>query len=336
MLVGSGKNTYEWVEDWAKFPNPESAAAGWSHHGVAVTETGDIITLHQGDLTVLVFDKSGQLKRSWDLGLNEAHGMTLVREGGTEYLWIADNGRKRTASTGYEYPAGSGRVEGQVVKITMDGEEIMRLQTPDLAIYREADYMPTWVVVNEERNGGNGDVWVADGYGQNRVHRYDKAGGYVGSINGEEGDAGPFDCPHAIFIDIRKAEPELYVADRGSGRVQVYDVEGGFKRVFGSDFLTSPTGFASDGDLLVIAELRARLALVDIEDTLVTYLGANVPVADVPGWPNNEDDNGRSIRSKLLEHGKFNSPHGMAVDADGNLFIAEWLIGGRFVKLVKR
>ncbi len=43
--------------------------------------------------------------------------------------------------------------------------------------------------VNEKRNGGNGEVWVADGYGQSQVHRFDKAGEYKGSINGKEGSA---------------------------------------------------------------------------------------------------------------------------------------------------
>jgi hypothetical protein len=36
-----------------------------------------------------------------------------------------------------------------------------------------------------------------------------------------------------------------------------------------------------------------------------------------------------------LEAGKFNSPHGMAIDGKGNLYVAEWLIGGRFTKLAK-
>jgi len=84
---------------------------------------------------------------------------------------------------------------------------------------------------------------------------------------------------------------------------------------------------------MIVAELRARLTIIDTNDNLVTYLGDNDEVADVPGWPNNVDANGSIIPSKLLEAGKFNSPHGMAVDSNGNIFVAEWLIGGRFVKL---
>ena len=334
MRVGSGKHTYEWVENWAKVPDSESVRTGWSHHGVVVSETGDVITYHPDEPTVLIFGGDGAIKGSWRTGLLDAHGMTIVKEGDTEYLWLADPGRKRRAASAYEYPEGT-VPKGQVVKTTLDGEEVMRLQRPNIPVYAEADYLPTWVAVNQERHGGNGDVWVADGYGQNHVHRYGKSGEYVASINGEEGGAGAFDCPHAILVDTRKSEPELYIADRANGRVQVYDAEGTFKRVFGSDFLTSPSGFATDGDYLVIAELRARLTITDIDDGLVCYLGDNEQVATVDGWPNNLDEQGHLVRSRLLESGKFNSPHGMAVDGLGNIYVSEWLIGGRYTKLAR-
>ena len=334
MRVGSGENSYEWIDNWARIPDTESARTGWAHHGVVVTEVGDVITFHQSDRTVLVFDKGGNLKRSWDTVLTEAHGVTLVKEGESEYIWIADNGAKKLREYGYEQKTGS--KEGQVVKMALDGQTVMSLQRPDLPIYRDGKYSPTWIAVNEERHGGSGDVWVADGYGQSYVHRYDKGGNYLSSINGEEGGAGAFDCPHAIFIDRRKSEPELYIADRRNSRVQVYDLEGNFKRSFGSDFLTTPSGFVTHGDLMVIAELRARLTVVDVDDNLVCYLGENEAVCDVDGWPNDLSEKGEIVPTELLEPGKFNSPHGMAVDGDGNLYVAEWLIGGRITKLAKR
>ena len=335
MRIGSGKNTYQWIDNWARTPDTQSARDGWSHHGIVVTEAGDIITGHQDDPAVRVFNKDGIFQRSWESGVAETHGMTLVKEGETEYLWIADNGRKRHKSTGYEYPPDSGKVTGQAVKKTLDGQNIVTLQSPELVIYKDGHYMPTSVAVNEERHGGNADTWVADGYGQNYVHRYDKSGNHISSINGEEGSAGAFNCPHGIFIDRRKSEPELYIADRANSRVQVYDLEGGFKRAFGSDFLTTPSGFVTHGDLMIIAELRARLTVVDAADNLVGYLGENGTVCDVDGWPNNKNEKGEILPTAFLERGKFNSPHGLAVDSDGNLYVAEWLIGGRFTKLAK-
>ncbi len=335
MRVGIGTASYEWVDRWAKIPPSDSARLGWAHHGVAVSKTGEVISFHQGDPTMLVFDPSGRLERTWNISVADAHGITLVEEGGTEFLWIADNGRKRQYDISYEYPQSPERFSGKVVKTTLDGEIVMELEKPDLEIYRGGNYSPTFVVVNEQQAGGDGDVWVADGYGENHVHQYTKNGDYVGSINGSEGTAGLFNCPHAIFIDRRRPEAELYVADRTNKQVQVYTLDGNFKRSFGSEFLSSPSGFVTDGDRLVVAELRARLAVLDQGDNLICYLGENEEVCRVDGWPNNRDSNGDLVPTNLLEAGKFNSPHGMAIDGEGNLYVAEWLIGGRFTKLAK-
>lgn len=339
MRIGDGQTDYEWVEDWAQIPDSDSASTGWAHHDVVVTASGDVISFHPGDSTMLVFDTHGNLTQSWATNFADAHGMTIVTEGGTEYLWVADNGRKRSADLGYEYTSATKRggpplhateTRGQAVKLDLRGELVQAISRPDLAIYETGVYSPTSIAVNAE----NGDVWVADGYGMSYVHRFDRAGTYIGSINGEEG-GGRFNTPHALLIDTRKSEPELYVADRGNGRVQVYDLDGSFKRVFGSDFLTTPSAFGVYGETVIIAELNARLAVVDLDDKLVGYLGDNLSVTNVKGWPNNLNDAGTPVRTALLESGKFNSPHGMAIDSGGNVYVSEWLIGGRFTKLAR-
>ena len=168
---------------------------------------------------------------------------------------------------------------------------------------------------------------MSDGYGEYYVHRYDKDGNYIGSINGEEGQAGPFDLPHGIWIDFRKSEPELYITDQRNQRIQVYDLDGGYKRVVGADFLNLPGGFLTVGDLMMIIELRGRITVVDRDDNLVGRLGENDGVWDIDGWPN--------IPTDHVEPGKFISPHGLAADGDGNLYVAEWLIGGRITKLAR-
>ncbi|MAG37416.1 MAG: hypothetical protein CL878_14370 [Dehalococcoidia bacterium] len=237
--------------------------------------------------------------------------MDLVKENGTEYVWLADN------------------LSAQVVKTTLDGQHVMKLEQPELAVYREGKYSPTSVAVNQEQHGGNGDVWVADGYGKSYVHRYDRAGNYLGSINGTEGAAGAFKQPHGVFVDQRGSEPELYVADRQNRRVQVYDLDGQFKRAVGVGFLYTPSSFITHDSWLMIVEHRAsRLTVLDADDQLVCYLGENPGTEDVEGFPN--------ISRDLHEPGRFVAPHGMAADAAGNLYVEEWLVGGRTTKLMKR
>ena len=350
MRIGSGEHTYEWIDNWAKIPDTESARTGWAHHGIVVSETGDIITYHPGDPTVLFFDKDGNLKRSWDSGVLEGHGMTIVKEGETEYLWIVDNGDKAVKREGYrqlfEKPAGTVAPSGQVVKKTLDGRTVMVLDTPDHPIYQTGRYSPTSVAVNEERHGGNGDVWVSDGYGMYYIHRYDKHGKYLSSFNGEEG-AGKLTIPHGVWIDRRAAEPELYVADQWptsegpprvwDGRVQVYDLEGTYKRAFGqSDIIQPRRGISITGGSMVLPELCARIAIFDADDKFVSYLADNQPATQSAGWPNSQNEKGERVRRQDLRPGVINSPHDMAMDVDGNLYLAEFLIGGRITKLAKR
>jgi hypothetical protein len=330
--VGEDGEVYDWQEGWAEMPAPQEASTGWAHHGLAVTRSGEIVGFHPERSEVVVFDNQGRALRSWPIPLREGHGITLVEEGGEEYLWIADPGSKMRRAPSGAYEADVAAEQGQVVKFDMHGSEAARLTRPPHPAYQSGRYAPTSVAIDEVRHGGSGDIWVADGYGESLVHRYRGDGTYVSSLSGEEG-AGRFKCPHAVFIDRRHAGHELLVADRANGRVQVYRLDGSYLRVVGESFLNSPSAFASYGDKLVVAELYARLAILGPEDQLVCYLGENGAVCERPGWPNGVDELEHPVRTADLRRGRFNSPHGLTVDADGNLYIAEWLIGGRMIKL---
>ncbi len=307
-IVGTDSLRFKWIDNWARIPDTPSGRANGRTHGVVVTAAGDVMVFNQANPGVLVFSPDGDLKDSWGDRFLGAHGMTLVEEGGEEFLWLTD------------------QETGEVVKTTLDGRSVLNLEKADHPIYESRKYIPTWAAVNEERLGGNGDIWVADGYGSFHVHRYDKGGHYLGSINGSEGEAGPFDCPHGLWTDTRSGEPELYIADRGNKRMQVYAMDGTYKRVFGADFFTSPDGASSYGDDgLLVPELFARISILDADDNLICHLGSNESTVKREGWPN--------LPETFIEPGLFNSPHGAVADGDGNIYVVEWIIGGRITKL---
>ncbi|HEV8535249.1 MAG TPA: hypothetical protein VGR87_05950 [Candidatus Limnocylindria bacterium] len=333
MLVGSSPFQYEWIGDWARLPNSDEQLRAWPHHGLVVTRAGEILIFDPTQPRLLRFDGDGYLLGTSSLvEAQEAHGMTLVLEDTVERLWIADAGQRRTPTNRYKPPPEDSK--SVVLKVTLDGHTLQRLPRPPHPAYVGGSYRPTGIAVSEGWFGGNGDVWVADGYGESYVHRFASDGTYLGSLSGEAG-AGRFKEPHAVYIDHRRDQPELYVADRANARIQVYDLEGRFRRVVGEGILSTPSFIASDGQRLFVIENRPpRLTVLDQADRLLVRLGEDPDAPSRPGWPNAFDANGNVVRATTTQ-GKLNSPHALALDPNGNIYLTEWLIGGRFTQLRK-
>jgi hypothetical protein len=72
-----------------------------------------------------------------------------------------------------------------------------------------------------------GNIYVADGYGNARIAKFDKHGKFIKSWGSRGADPGQFNTAHGIAID---AQGNVYVADSGNKRIQVFDSEGTFKR----------------------------------------------------------------------------------------------------------
>jgi hypothetical protein len=330
MRVSAGDLEFDWIGDWAQLPSTNSVSRGWAHHGMAFSNEGQIVTFHPTESLVVILTTEGELVRSFEIPVIEAHGLTLSTLGLNQSIWIADNGRKRHPDHEYEYLPDP--LQGKVVRVSMAGQVEMELFEPAVPGLQGEPFSPTSVIAFDEHLGGNGDIWVADGYGKSLVHRYNSNGEYLRSIDGTHG-AGRFDCPHSLWIDTRSGSPELLVADRANGRVQVFDMEGDFIRTIGNDYFDRPTVFASYGENLLVGELNARITVVGPNDELVGYIGDNTPVSEEAAWPNEPDTKGIPQRTSRLEEGLFNSPHGITSDDAGNIYVTEWLIGGRYTKL---
>ena len=84
---------------------------------------------------------------------------------------------------------------------------------------------------------------------------------------------------------------------------------------------------------MVVAELKSRLTMIDIDDSFAGYIFPGNSDVQSSGWPNETTTDQGLQRPSNLTKNEFNSPHGITADCDGNLYIAEWLIGGRITKL---
>jgi len=312
MQITKGSYTFDWNSDWAQIP--ANVKLGYTH-GVVVDKRGRVHVFNQSEHGVLTFDADGGFAGTWKEFPSRrfvgAHGMTLIEEGGTEYLWLTD------------------QTSCEVVKTTLDGETVLRIETPgSKGPYKsDARYCPTWAT----QSPTDGTIYVADGYGSSYINLYDKNGKYLESWSGEKG-MGRFACPHGVSIFNRKQatghdEPVLYVTDRGNSRVQVFDLKGGFIKSFYQDH---PCCFSQSGKgELLVPDLYAFINVYDGNDQpAATKLGDNQHgIVGHDGWPN--------VPTAKIEDGKFNSPHGGSFDAHGNIYIVEWIAAGRVTKLTR-
>ena len=196
--LGHGRHTYRWIAGFATLP--DGSELGNTHGCVAVDSRGRIYFNTDTPRSICVFEADGSFVKAWGEDFaGGLHGMTLVREGDQEFLYLAHTGRH------------------EVLKATLDGDVVWTLGVPEEAgIYEQpGQYRPTDVVVAPD-----GTIFVADGYGMSWVHQFDADRRYVRSFGGKGTEPGKMRTPHGLMIDTRGAEPRLIVADRENGRLQ--------------------------------------------------------------------------------------------------------------------
>ena len=216
----------------------------------------------------------------------------------------------------------------KVIKMTFDGTVLKELEKADLGYSEDQAFHPTAVAWDAV----SGKVFITDGYGSSFVTCLSADYKVLYVLDGIDG-LGRFDSPHWVYVDTRKEQLELYIADRSNHRVQIYDLDGHFLRGI-DEGLVTPSVFSHFGDYMVIGELEARLVLLDKDDQIIGYIGDGSQHVKKEGWPNRNDENAKAITPLAdIPVGEFNSPHGMACDSNGDIYVSEWLLGDRFTKL---
>jgi DNA-binding beta-propeller fold protein YncE len=272
---------YRPVADWLKLPDgvqlgPVSA--------VATDPNGTLYVLHRGKKPILAFGRNGVFLRSWgDDVIKTGHGLRVDPD---RNIWVTDIGSH------------------QVFKFDLDGKVVLTLgQTDKPGAAPDQFNKPTDVAF-----AANGDFFVTDGYGNNRVVKFSKEGKYLKEWGKKGSGAGEFNLPHAICIDDKG---RLYVGDRENDRIQLFDADGKFLTQWKEG--GAPYGLYLDGKRLFVADGRASwVTILDADGKRIGRFG-----------------------EKGKGPGQFDLPHMLCVDGDGTVYVAE--VGGKRVqKFVSR
>ena len=143
----------------------------------------------------------------------------------------------------------------------------------------------------------NGDIYAVDGYGSQRVSRFDKNFTSIKTIGGPGKEHGQFSTCHGIWINTLRPEPEVYIADRQNNRIQVFSLELDYKRTILDHEVRNPCCFYQHKDKLYIPDLASRVTIIDSQDQLVTHLG------DGKDKPDNKTNPALIWRPPRLERG---------------------------------
>jgi DNA-binding beta-propeller fold protein YncE len=293
---------YDVDPQWPKRPD----GLPWGQMpGVAVDEHDQVWVFTRADPPVQIYDSRGNFVRAWGHGLvGKSHHLKIDHEG---MIWLTD-------------------IEHHVVmRCTPEGELLMQLGTKGEAGNDESHFdRPTDVAVSP-----TGEVFVSDGYGNNRIVHFDKDGNFVKSWGRLGPGPGEFNLPHGIAMD---SQGLLYVADRNNVRVQVFDQSGKFLDQWQNVIV--PWGFAvSKNDEIWVCgsspmPWRDEEALgCPPKDQVFMKFATSGKLLELWTIPKGEDGKERP--------GELNWVHALAIDSQGNIYAGD-IIGQRVQKFVKR
>ena len=212
-----------------------SVAVNSKSHVVVLNHPGSAGTgpvYGESTTQLLEFDEKGNFVREIGHGVYGLAYSHSVRFDKYDNLWVVD------------------KASMSVMKFNPEGMVLMNLgrrdEGPDQPRYRQANPAPT--PVDGYFNGSTDVAWdaqdniyVSDGYFNSRIAKFDKDGNWIkqwgepgsGGIHANE-NPGHISNPHNIGID---RQGNVYVADRGNRRIQVFDADGNFKKFI---FVTVP------------------------------------------------------------------------------------------------
>ncbi|HUF74138.1 MAG TPA: hypothetical protein VMR74_14740 [Gammaproteobacteria bacterium] len=301
--------SYEPVEGWLKLP-ADRETIGPMHGDIAVSRAGEVyVSVETEGMGVQVFSADGRYLRSLTEAPADLHGFVIRDAGDGEHIYgVSLRGQR-------------------FVKMALDGEIV-------LDVARDAIPRQYWtenrfsselgVLLSGMDVAPNGDLYVTDGYSSDYVHRFDPQGNYLETFGGK---AEPYDFNilHKIAIDTRFDPLRIIATDRLNDRVVHLGLDGEFLGVV-SDDLSLPAALTIDGDNVIVGELEGRVTILDKAGNVVARVGTNT----------DEGIGGNQMPPEEWRTGFVVAPHGIATNAQGDLFVAEFSTYGRVHKFDRR
>ena len=297
--------TYEPVADWLELPSGRETL-GPMHGDIAVSKAGEVyVSVETPGMGVQIFAPDGRYLRSLENAPADLHGFVIRDAGDGEHIYgVSLRGQK-------------------LVKLTLAGEVVLEISRD--AIPREY-WTPNrfstelGVLLSGMDVAPNGDLYVTDGYSSNYVHRFDPRGRYLGSFGGKAAPYG-FDILHKIAMDTRFDPVRIIATDRLNNRVVHLALDGALLGVVNGELLL-PAALTIDGDNVIVGELNGRVTILDKAGQVVAHVGTNTA----------EGIGTNRVPPEQWRTGYVIAAHGVATNADGDLFVAEFSTFGRVHK----
>ena len=280
---------FEPVPGWAKLP---AGIALGEVAAVGIDRQDRVYAFNRGPNPMVVFDRDGNFLRSWGEGvIGRAHGIHMAPD---DTIYCTDEGHH------------------VVRRFTLDGRLLLEIGIPG----EPAPFMSgqPFHRCTHTALTPDGDILVSDGYGNACVHRFSPGGTHLRSWGGAGCEPGQFNLPHNICCT---EGGEVFVADRENHRIQVFDCDGRYVRQLNN--LHRPSALfmtAGKCPLCYVGEIgpymnvNRRTPNLGLRVTIMTERGDLVGRIESVGGPGSRAD-------------QFTSPHGIAVDSRGDIYVGE-------------
>ena len=311
VVIGHNSHQYKIDLQWGAL-NANFYPVNDCHEMVQDSQGRILLLTNHTKNNIIVYDRSGKLLEVWGTNYPGAHGLTLHVENGEDVLYISDNNRHEVIKT---------TITGQVIQVFPYPKETGKYKNKE-------SYIPTETAI-----APNGDVYIADGYGEQFIMHYNAAGELLNVFGGRGTEAHHFDNAHGICLDTRDAtNPTLLITARQQNKLKRFTLDGKYIEAIDlpGAYICRPVLHKKDIYLATIwsgdgSEGTGFISILNADNKLISAPGGSTPVY--------EDGQLNPMYQTLKV---FHHPHDVCVDDDENLYVAQWNSGKTYpIKLYR-